>query len=218
MPSGHLQEPQGFRFVGDQDVAAENSGTASCLLYRQRNELIQLIQHNIDYSDAIIRDLSEYSTEIRLKLVETTPKSITRDAVRAVEIPGNITVQNLSEEHPTIRVDPDKMKRTSINLIENAIDAMPQGGTLTISSEQSNDNVEITFSDTGSGMPEKVMENLWKPLQTTKAEGMGLGLAICKRIVDAHGGTISVKSKAGEGTTVTIRVPIKPVGLEVKRK
>jgi two-component system sensor histidine kinase HydH len=62
------------------------------------------------------------------------------------------------------------------------------------------------------------MENLWKPLQTTKSKGLGLGLAICKRIVDAHGGTISVKSKAGEGTTVTIRLPIKPVGVEVKRK
>jgi len=99
------------------------------------------------------------------------------------------------------------MTRVFINLIENAIDAMPQGGTLTISSKESDRTVEITFSDTGSGMSEKVMEDLWKPLRTTKAKGLGLGLAICKRIVDAHRGEISIKSKEGEGTTATIRLP-----------
>jgi signal transduction histidine kinase len=78
--------------------------------------------------------------------------------------------------------------------------------------------VEITLSDTGSGMPEKIMQNLWKPLQTTKAKGLGLGLAICKRIVDAHGGDISVKSQVGEGTTVTIRLPIKVGDAEVMQK
>ncbi len=93
---------------------------------------------------------------------------------------------------------------------------MPQGGTLTISSKKSDGNVEITLTDTGSGIPEKVMENLWKPLQTTKAKGLGLGLAICKRIVDAHGGSISVKSEVGRGTTFTMQLPIRPV--EVKQK
>ena len=87
-----------------------------------------------------------------------------------------------------------------------------------ISSKLRNDTVEIALSDTGSGMPEKVMKNLWRPLQTTKAKGLGLGLPICKRIVDAHGGNISVKSKTGEGTTVTIGLPIKPIGVEVKQK
>ena len=95
---------------------------------------------------------------------------------------------------------------------------MPQGGTLVISSRLWNDTVEIALSDTGSGMPEKVMENLWRPLQTTKAKGLGLGLPICKHIVEAHGGTISLKSKAGEGTTVTFGLPIKPVGLEVEQR
>ena len=72
----------------------------------------------------------------------------------------------------------------------DAIDAMPEGGEITIASKQSGDNIEIAFTDTGSGMSEKAMENLWKPLQTTKAKGMGFGLAICKRIVEAHRGII----------------------------
>jgi signal transduction histidine kinase len=110
------------------------------------------------------------------------------------------------------------MKRAFVNVIQNAIDAMPQGGTLTASSKQSDHTVEIALSDTGSGMPEEVMRNLWKPFQTTKAKGLGLGLAICKRIVDAHEGSISVKSKAGEGTTVTIRLPLNARALEVKEK
>jgi signal transduction histidine kinase len=188
------------------------------LTAEERSEMLQLIQESVEYSDGIVRDLLEYSTEIELKLAETTPKSIIAEALRAVRAPDEITVQDLSEEHPRIRVDQDRMRRVLVNLFENAIDAMPLGGTLTIGSKQSEGDVEIIVSDNGSGMPESVMKNLWKPLQTTKSKGMGLGLAICKRIVDAHGGTIIVKSKAGEGTTVTLQLPTQLGTLEVKQK
>jgi PAS domain S-box-containing protein len=174
----------------------------------KRNEMIKLIEQNVDYSDGIVRDLTEYAAEIHLELVKATPKSIITGALRGVRIPARIALQDLTEAHPCIRIDPDRMKRIIINLVENAVDAMPQGGTLTIASKELDGTVEITFSDTGVGMPEKAMQNLWKPLQTTKAKGMGMGLAICKRIVDAHGGTISVKSKIGEGTTIIMTLPI----------
>jgi two-component system sensor histidine kinase AtoS len=188
------------------------------LTTEERNEMLQVIEKCVHYSDAIINDLLEYSGDIKLKLAEATPKSITREAIGAVKVPQNVMVQDLSEDQPTLRVDPDSMRRVVINLIENAIDAMPQGGTLTISSRKSDGNAEITLADTGSGISEEVMENLWKPLQTTKAKGMGLGLAICKRIIDAHGGNISVKSKTGEGTAMTIRLPIKLDAVQMKRK
>jgi PAS domain S-box-containing protein len=188
------------------------------LTAREKTELLQLVEENIEYSDAIVRDLLDYSGEIHLKLVETTPKSITSQAIQAIKVPEKIAVEDSSEDHITLRADPDRMKRVFINLIENAIDAMPQGGALTISSKQSDESVEIAISDTGTGMPEKVVQNLWKPLQTTKAKGLGLGLAICKRIVDAHGGTISLESRIGEGTTVTVRLPIRPNAMEVKQK
>jgi PAS domain S-box-containing protein len=188
------------------------------LTAEERAEMLQVIENSVHYSDAIIKDLSDYSAEIKLKLIPTTLKSIIRDAILAVKTPQNVTVQDLSEDHPPFRVDPDSMKRAFINLIGNAIGAMPQGGILTISSKKSDGNVEIALTDTGLGMSENVMGNLWKPFQTTKAKGMGLGLAICKRIVEAHGGNISVKSKEGEGTTMTIRLPIKLETVEVTQK
>jgi PAS domain S-box-containing protein len=186
------------------------------LTAEERNEMMQLIEKSIHYSDSIIRDLSDYSAEIQLKLAEATPNLITGDAIGAIKVPQNVTVRNLSEDQPTLRVDLDRMRRVFINLIENAIDAMPQGGTITISSRRSDGKVEIALTDTGSGISEKVMGNLWKPLQTTKAKGLGLGLAICRRIVDAHGGSMSVKSEVGRGTALAIQLPIRP--LEVKQK
>ena len=68
--------------------------------------------------------------------------------------------------------------------------------------------VEIVFADTGIGIPEETMQKLFTPLFTTKAQGMGFGLAICKRIIEAHGGTIKVKSKVNKGTTFTLRLPL----------
>jgi PAS domain S-box-containing protein len=184
------------------------------LTAEERDEMLQVIEKSVHYSDAIVKDLLDYSAEIKLQLVEVTPKSITRNAIGAVRVPQNVKVQDLSEYIPTLRVDPDMMKRVFVNLFENAFDAMPQGGTLTISSKKSDANVEIALMDTGSGISKEAMENLWKPLQTTKAQGMGFGLAICKRIIDAHGGNISARSEVGRGTTFTIQLPLRPV--EVK--
>jgi two-component system sporulation sensor kinase A len=106
-------------------------------------------------------------------------------------------------------VDPDKARRVFINLITNAVDAMPNGGTLRVSSKDLNGFVEIAISDTGTGLDRRILENLWKPLQTTKLKGIGLGLPIVKRIIDAHGGEIAVETKTELGTTFIIRLPAK---------
>ena len=179
------------------------------LTAEERNEMLQIIEKNVEYSDGIVKDLLDYARPFALTRVETTPKEIVTGALGAVHIPDKIKVDDLSQKQPKILVDPDRMKRAFINLVENAIDAMPDGGTVTINSKESEEFVEISLSDTGAGLSREVLENLWKPLQTTKAKGMGLGLAIAKRIIDAHGGKIAVESKQGEGTTFTIRLPIK---------
>jgi signal transduction histidine kinase len=87
---------------------------------------------------------------------------------------------------------------------------MPNGGKLTIQSDELNDVVKFSFTDTGIGMTQETLSKLWNPLFTTKAKGMGFGLPICKRIVEAHNGKISVASEASKGSTFIVTLPIKP--------
>jgi len=174
----------------------------------ERTEILQIIAKSLEYADSIVRDLSDYSAGIQLSVSNTTPKSLVANAMREVAIPLNVVVQDSSKDEPTFRCDVTRLRRVFVNLIANAIDAMPQGGRITLDSGQSDGTVEITVADTGPGIAENIATNLWKPFQTTKAKGLGLGLAISKRIVDAHGGEISVDSKRGEGTTITTRFPI----------
>jgi signal transduction histidine kinase len=126
-----------------------------------------------------------------------------------VKVPRKIHVVNLTEDHPKIEVDVDKLKRAFVNIIRNAVDAMPKGGRLTIKSKRSGVSLEITFTDTGVGMTKSMLEKTFTPLFTTKARGMGFGLPICKRFIEAHGGRISVESTIGKGTTFTMTIPIK---------
>ena len=85
---------------------------------------------------------------------------------------------------------------------------MGKGGTLEVSTKKTEGFVEVSFKDKGVGMSEESMKKLFTPFFTTKAKGMGMGLAICKRLVDAHGGSIEVESKEEKGTTFTVRLPV----------
>ncbi len=104
----------------------------------------------------------------------------------------------------------EELKQVFMNIIINAIHAMPDGGDLTISvkvSGESSDLMEISFRDTGCGIPEENLANLFNPFFTTKESGTGLGLAISQRIVKEHNGTIEVESQVGKGTTFTVKLP-----------
>jgi signal transduction histidine kinase len=95
-----------------------------------------------------------------------------------------------------------------MNLFKNALEAMPQGGELTIATRVENNQVEVSISDTGEGMPPEVRANIFQPYFTTKEKGTGLGLAICKNIVEEHGGCMLVDSQPGKGSTFTIQIPL----------
>jgi len=189
-------------------------------LSKEGKEMLQLIEEGIGRSDKIINDLLEYSRELRLELSETNVKSITKDALARAKIPKGVRVVDSTKKQPLIALDLEKMRRVFLNLTLNALDAMPKGGTLTITSTRSGDNVHITFKDTGEGMTTETLARLWSPLFTTKAKGMGFGMAITKRLVEAHGGSISVETKVGKGSTFTVTLPIKRElrGKEVKKK
>ncbi len=116
-------------------------------------------------------------------------------------------VKSLAPDIPEILVDPMQIQQAIMNVVLNAYDAMPDGGTLAVVSAPRGDSVAVTISDTGSGIDPKTMEKLFKPFFTTKVKGTGLGLAIIKGIVERHGGTIGIESEAGAGTSVTMVLP-----------
>jgi PAS domain S-box-containing protein len=174
-------------------------------------EMLAVIDNGVQYANGIISDLLEVSREIQLQPLPTTPKSIVKQALRDVKIPRNIRVEETTADAPQILADEPKIRRALTNLIQNAIDAMPEGGKLSIFSMNSQKEVSISITDTGIGIPKDRMEKIWTALYTTKAKGIGLGLPICKRIVEAHGGSISVLSTIGKGSTFTLKLPIQHV-------
>src|SRR5439155_20429551 len=106
-----------------------------------------------------------------------------------------------------IAADPELLHRALSNLVLNAMDAMPQGGTLTLRTRQNGDRVFVEVSDTGSGLTSEECERLFTPYYTSKQHGTGLGLAIVQSIISDHGGRISVHSRPGEGATFVIELP-----------
>jgi signal transduction histidine kinase len=104
-------------------------------------------------------------------------------------------------------LDKSKMLRVLNNLVKNAIEAMPDGGKITIRLQDNNDQFTIKIEDTGVGIPKEKIDSIFRPFRSTKQQGMGLGLAFCKDTVEKHGGSISVTSKVGKGTTFEISLP-----------
>ncbi len=172
------------------------------------SEMLDVIERDIRYANSIVTDLMDYSREIRLELREITPKQLLSDSIALVRIPENIRVIDSCETSPKILVDAVKLTRVFANFVKNAVEAMPKGGELSISTRQVGNSVEFRIADRGCGIPPEVMDRIWTPFFTTKAKGMGLGLPICKRIIDAHEGKVSVKSTTGQGTTFTVTLPI----------
>ncbi|MFB3888312.1 MAG: CHASE4 domain-containing protein [Candidatus Bathyarchaeia archaeon] len=173
-------------------------------------EMLGVIDNAVLYANKIVNDLLEYSREVHLELSRCSPRELLSETLAMAQIPVNVNVENNTLDTPMIHVDKGKMQRVFANLVKNSFDAMPKGGTLIITSVQKGENVEFSFSDTGVGIAKDNMDKLFKPLFTTKAQGMGFGLAICKRIVEAHGGKISVASEVGKGATFKVTVPVSP--------
>lgn len=121
-------------------------------------------------------------------------------------------VRQLDPDLPVIRADATQLHQVLINLVVNAIQAMPSGGKLSIRTSRQGDRVHLTVSDTGVGMSDDVKKNIFTPFFTTKDvdEGTGLGLAVVHGIVTSHGGTISVTSELGNGTTFDVELPFSP--------
>ena len=175
------------------------------------NEL-ELIKSNLDeqtaYMNKIVSDLQDFSKSITLQVEEVDLEEMVNDVLSTVNAPENVELSVMFQEEARMsHVDGNYFRRVIVNLLTNAVQAMPDGGRLSVEGELMDGHILIRVSDTGVGISEANKAKLFTPLFTTKAKGTGLGLAVCKRIIDAHNGSISVESVEGEGTTFTIRLP-----------
>jgi len=171
-------------------------------------KMFEVVDREVNYANKIINDLLDFSRVKKPELKKVDIISSIQDALTQLKFPENITLTKKFNEIPTIEADPDQLRRVFQNIALNGVQAMPDGGELTVSTRKNGNFVEVAFADTGVGIPEEKMGKLFTPLFTTKAQGVGLGLAICKNLMEGHNGRIEVRSKVGEGSTFTVRLPI----------
>ena len=136
-----------------------------------------------------------------------------------LQIPQDVETATKTEGGLTrAMIDAELLKRVLVNLVLNAVQAMPNGGKLTITTCVTQDSVTVSVQDTGVGIAAENLNKIFKPFFTTKAQGQGLGLAVCKRLVEVQGGTISVQSQLGAGSTFTIKIPTpKPITVRAEQ-
>jgi len=168
------------------------------------------ILRQVEYMNKIVSDLQEYSRQFKPQLVETSLPQLVNEVLSTIAVPEHVKVSKVvGEGFPKLMVDADLMNRALTNLVRNALEAMPNGGQLTIEACETSEGALISVRDTGVGISQENIDKCFQPLFTTKAKGIGFGLAICKRIVEAHDGRITVESELGKGSTFTLGIPLK---------
>lgn len=202
-----LQAIGGALYLLKEDL---NSLPSDSPLLQSMGEMLDSIGSQIDYMNKIVSDLQDFVRPMKPLLEEVDIRKVVNGALSIVTIPDNIEVEKLIEREKML-VDPALIIRVLNNIIANAVQAMPKGGKLTIKTQKNKDEVSISVSDTGVGIPIEVKPRMFTPLFTTKSRGQGFGLAVCKRIIEAHGGEITFESKEGKGTTFTVKIPLNKV-------
>ncbi|UCC29321.1 MAG: hypothetical protein JSU86_14095, partial [Phycisphaerales bacterium] len=166
------------------------------------------------YAREVIRKLMVFARQMPPQKAQVDVNQVIDDALYFLEArcakAGIQVVRELAAQVPEVTADPAQLKQILVNLIVNAIQAMPDGGTLTVSTRTSDTSVVLAVRDTGIGMEERVLERVFLPFFTTKDvhEGTGLGLAVVHGIVTSHGGSIDVQSRPGKGTRFEIVLPV----------
>jgi signal transduction histidine kinase len=171
-------------------------------------ESIAAINENIAYINKIVSDLQDYTRTLKPTVSMVNLKEVISTALAGRKISENIALEVLAGTDLNFKTDPTFLRRIISNLITNAIQAMPNGGKLTIDAFKENNTALISIQDTGVGIPEEAKPNLFKPLFTTKAKGQGLGLAVVKRLIEILNGKITFESQEGKGTKFIVELPL----------
>ncbi len=171
------------------------------------SEYVERINSSVDFCVKMLEDLKDYTSTLPMNTTVIALRDLVDQALKDVVIPPSVAIEVDLDEEVTMRLDYTKMRRVLNNVILNAVEAMPHGGTLKIIGERQGGSVQLRIADSGAGIPEEVLSRLFTDLVTTKENGNGLGLSYCKRIMEAHGGRIELSSKLSAGTEVRLVFP-----------
>ncbi len=170
--------------------------------------LADIIESSLKNADRSLHELSNLTFMGELRRTVTDVNEIIGADVHRTQVPNNITVTTeSSEEFIVQQLDASKMTRVYENVLKNAIEAMPGGGALSVSVKGSEDEIAVLIEDTGRGMSEEELGELFQPFYTNKENAIGFGLVYAKQVVEAHSGSITISSEKGKGTSVTVTVP-----------
>jgi PAS domain S-box-containing protein len=182
-------------------------------------ESLDILDTEIVTSEMIIGSLLDFTHPKHPTRKKVSIDDVLGDALSRVRLRPDIQIKlRIDSDIPTLLLDPVQISRVFMNMVRNGLQAMPDGGLLQISVKKDQENnIVISFEDTGIGIPTENLDRLFEPLFTTKAKGIGLGLAISKSFVEAHHGSIDVKSQKGKGTSIIVKLPLpefssKPTG------
>ncbi len=174
-------------------------------------EHLALIDREIKRSDRIIGELLDYAKEPTAQTERTSVRRLIESSLESVDIPDSIQLVlqfgEAGEEPQDVQVDPGQIERVLGNLLSNAVQAMPEGGTLSVDCRDQGSEVWIQVRDTGVGIEEEDLEKVFEPLFTRKIYGIGLGLPLSLRYVRMNGGRLKCESRVGEGTTFHLYLP-----------
>jgi PAS domain S-box-containing protein len=172
-------------------------------------KLVEDLNNQVYYMDKIVSDLQDYARPVDPEFITTNLPDLIKDAISNARVPQTVRVSAvIQEELMSAMANPVLMKRVVTNLVINGIQAMPKGGELIITASKALNELIIAVQDTGIGIAEDTLGRIFNPFFTTKSQGQGLGLAVCKRLVEAQGGRITVQSELGKGSTFSVRIPI----------
>lgn len=174
---------------------------------REMQESLDAIQENILYINKIVQDLQDYARPLRPDFCVVNLQSLFSNIFQTINLPKDIMLEIHAKSDLNVSTDPGFIRRALTNLINNAIQAMPKGGKLTVTAFLIDNRVCIIVADTGDGIPDEVRDRMFKPLVTSKSKGQGLGLAVVKRLVDALDGRITFESEKGKGTEFFLELP-----------
>ena len=171
-------------------------------------EYLDMITSEVKNSERIVTDLLGFSRIQPADKEKIALSELVDQALDKQPSPDNVKVtKEIASDLPLVFIDPRQIDQVLFNLIINAFQAMPDGGKLTISAQAEKEKVSLSITDTGCGVSRENMKNIFEPLFTTKARGIGLGLAVSKSLVEANGGSIEVESEEGRGSTFTLILP-----------